>query len=114
MTGSLAAKFSSTNANKNIVIPGQKVSFSFTSPPKDATEVQVTVRQSVSFLTSKADIDNEPIGGFRGSIKNGKFEVERVLGAPPPQEPDPVLIEIGSSFSPGGSRLFAHMPDPEL
>ena len=62
MTGSFAAKFSSTNANKNVVVPGEKVSFTFTSPPKEASQVLVTVRQSVSFLTGRADITDEPIG----------------------------------------------------
>jgi hypothetical protein len=114
MAGSLAARFSSTNTNQNVCTPGEKVSFAFTSPPKVAAQVLVTVRQSVTFLNGRGAINNEPIGGFRGRISGGQFKVESVLGAPLPAQPDPVVIEVAASFAAGAPKLFAHVPEPEL
>jgi hypothetical protein len=114
MESPLAASFFSTNANKNLALPGDTVTFSFNDDKLNATDILVSVLETVEFLnTSTAKVTDRPIGGFRGKVVNGKMQVESILGAPLPPIPDPVNIRVAASSATGSPGLFAHMPEPE-
>lgn len=114
MANPLAASFFSTNANSNLALPGDTVTFAFTDTQLNATEVLVSVLENVDFLnSSNAKVTDRPIGGFRGKVVNGKMQVDQILGAPLPAIPDPVNIRVASSAATGSPSLFAHMPEPE-
>jgi len=114
MADSLAASFFSSNKDRNLAIPGDTVTFTLTSPPTAATDVLISVLETVAFLdTAKAQVTDRLIGAFRGRITRGVFQVERIIGAPLPPSPDPVLIRIAASPDPASPHLFAQMPEPE-
>lgn len=114
MANPLAASFFSTNANSNLALPGDTVTFAFTDTQLNATQVLVSVLETVEFLnSSNAKVTDRPIGGFRGKVVNGKLQVDQILGAPLPAIPDPVNIRVASSAATGSPSLFAHMPEPE-
>ena len=114
MAESLAAAFFSSNRNRNLATPGDTISFSFNDPPASATNVLVSVLETVVFLdTAKATVTDRPIGGFRGRIVKKVFIADSILGAPLPSIPDPVTLKIAASLDPAAPHLFAHMPEPE-
>ncbi len=114
MAGLLAASFFSSDPNKNFVVPGETVTFKFTDPLVTASNVTVTVLESVTFLNSlNAAVTDRLIGGFQGQLNKGSLTVQKVIGAPLPPVRDPVVIRVAANDTPSSPHLFAHMPEPE-
>lgn len=109
----LSAAFRSSNAKSNIVTPRDRVVLSFSSPPLEADDVIISVREDHELLdgtVTKAQL----VGAFKGKIRNRQFIHDAIAGAPLSSEPDPIAIRIAIGAEPAAPHMFAHMPRPEL
>ncbi len=114
MAGSLAASFFSTNTDRNFVTPGDTVTLKFTNPQVTASNVVITVTETVGFLNSRnKDVTDRFVGAFEGQLNQGVMQVQKIRGAPLPPVRDPVSFRLAVNDSPGAAHLFAHMPEPE-
>lgn len=112
MTSPLAVSFRSSNALRNIVIPGDRVTVEFSAPPQTASNVLIKVSEKVVFLDGKTQ--DRPLGGFRGRIVGGRFEHEASLGAPFPALPDPETIDIALGGTQAPHRVLTPLQQPHL
>ena len=112
--GTLAGSLFTSNAIQNIAVPGDTVTFSFSDPPKSATDVVVSVLETIDYLDGTARVEQRFIGGFHGRFDNRVFRADRTGGAPPPPEPDPVSIRVAASMVSGAPALWAYMPEAHL
>jgi hypothetical protein len=112
--GSLAASFFSTNADSNFVTPGDTAKLKFTNPLVTASDVVITVTESIVFLNSgNAAVTDRLVGEFKGQLNQGVLQVQSIRGAPLPTIKDPVLFNVAADDSPGAAHLIARMPEPE-
>jgi len=120
---SLAANFFSENKTEqrfgrkgaNIIFPGQKLFFTFASPPKSATDVHVKVFEDVTFLDRTADANDRFLGEIRGKIENRQFipEVGKIRPPPPKGPLRTHALKIEIHFEDPREAAGLHVPLPE-